>query len=93
MAAKAKQSTVVRGEVRAQRRSNALGLASVAKIAEISAESPASFDDAVRAGIERASQTLERIQGAWIKEQSVVVEDGRIARYRVHLKLTFILQE
>jgi flavin-binding protein dodecin len=67
--------------------------ASIAKITEISAESPTSFEDAIRQGLERANRTLEQIRGAWIKEQSVVVEDGRITTYRVHLKLTFVLQD
>jgi dodecin len=64
---------------------------SVAKIIEISAESPKNFDDAVRQGIERAGQTLQNIQGAWIKEQQVLVNNQKIASYRVILKVTFVL--
>lgn len=64
---------------------------SVAKIIEISAESPKSFEDAIRQGIERAGQTLQNIQSAWIKEQQVMVSNQKIASYRVILKITFIL--
>lgn len=64
---------------------------SVAKIIEISAESPKSFDDAVRQGIERAGQTLQNIQGAWLKEQQVRVENQKVVGYRVILKITFVL--
>ena len=64
---------------------------SVAKVVELSAESPDGFDAAIEAGIERASETLEGIKGAWVKEQAVVVENGSITSYRVTLKLTFIL--
>jgi dodecin len=64
---------------------------SVAKIIEISAESPKSFDDAIRQGIERASQTLQNIQTAWLKEQQVVVNGGKVVGYRVILKVTFVL--
>jgi dodecin len=64
---------------------------SVAKIIEISAESPKSFDDAIRHGIERASETLQNIQTAWLKEQQVVVNGGKVVGYRVILKITFVL--
>jgi hypothetical protein len=64
---------------------------SVAKIVEITAESRESFEDAIRQGIQRASKTVENIKGAWVKEQQVVVEGGKITAYRVDLKVTFIL--
>lgn len=64
---------------------------SVAKIIEISAESPKSFEDAIRQGIERAAQTLQNIQSAWLKEQQVVVSGQKITGYRVTLKVTFLL--
>jgi len=65
---------------------------SVAKIIEISCESPTSFEDAVRQGIATASKTVENIRGAWVKEQQVVVKDNKVVAYRVDLKLTFVLQ-
>jgi flavin-binding protein dodecin len=64
---------------------------SVAKVIEISAQSPESFEDAIRRGIDKAKQTVRRISGAWVKEQSVALEDGEITGYRVDLKLTFLL--
>lgn len=66
---------------------------SIAKISEISATSEIGFDDAVRMGIERASRTLENITGAWVAEQKVDVEDGKIVRYRVNLRMTFVLSD
>ena len=64
---------------------------SVAKIVEISAESRESFEDAIRQGIQRTSTTIENIKSAWVKEQQVVVESGKITAYRVDLKVTFVL--
>ncbi len=64
---------------------------SVARITEIIAASNVSFDDAVKNGVERASETLRDIQSAWIKDHSVTVKNGKIAEYRVVLKVTFIL--
>lgn len=66
---------------------------SVAKTIEISASSPKSFDEAIRVGIERASRTVSNIEGAWIQDQKVVVVDGKIVDYRVHMKVTFVLSE
>ena len=51
---------------------------SVAKVTEITASSPKSFNDAIKIGIERANKTLKNVQGAWIKEQKVQVEKGEI---------------
>lgn len=65
----------------------------VAKIVEITSSSTKSFEDAITNGIARASKTLKNVQGAWVKEQKVKVEDGRIIEYRVDLKVTFILEE
>jgi flavin-binding protein dodecin len=65
----------------------------VAKVVEINASSKKSFEDAIRVGIARASKTLEGIKGAWVNEQKVAVENGKIAEYRVNLKVTFILED
>ncbi len=65
---------------------------SVAKISEITASSSKSFEDAVRKGIRKMSETVDNIEGAWVKEQKVVVKDGDVATYRVTLKVTFIVK-
>ena len=65
---------------------------SVARVTEISARSDTGFDDAVKIGIERANQTLRGITSAWVKEQSVEVENGSITGYRVNLLVTFVLE-
>ena len=66
---------------------------SVAKVMEITAESPSSFEDAIRSGITRAAKTVELIKSAWVKEQKVIVEDGKVSRFRVSLKVTFVLKD
>ena len=65
----------------------------VARITEISSTSKKSFEDAVENGIERASETLRNVTGAWIQDQEVVVENGKVSDYRVKLKVTFILDD
>ena len=65
---------------------------SVAKITEISAASSESFEHAMQEGIARASKTLKNITGAWVQDQKVDVENGQITRYRVSMKVTFVLE-
>jgi flavin-binding protein dodecin len=65
---------------------------SVAKVSEISAASEKSFDDAMVEGIKRANKTLKNITGAWIQDQKIDVENGKIVQYRVNMKVTFVLE-
>ncbi len=65
---------------------------SVAKVIEISAVSTESFDDAVRVGIAKSGETLRNIQGAWVSEQKVDVQDGKIVAFRVSLRISFLLE-
>jgi flavin-binding protein dodecin len=66
---------------------------SVARVTEITASSSKSFQDAIEQGIERASKTLKNVEGAWIQDQKIVVENGKIVAYRVNMKVTFILMD
>ena len=65
---------------------------SVARVTEIKSSSTKSFDDAVRKGVDRASETLSNVKGAWVAEQDVKVDDGVITEYRVLMKVTFVLK-
>jgi flavin-binding protein dodecin len=67
-------------------------LMSVARTTEITASSKKSFDDALKVGVKRAAKTLQNITGAWIKDQEVVIEDGKIVSYKVRMMVTFILK-
>lgn len=66
---------------------------SVAKVTEISARSSTSFEDAIRAGIERSTRTLRNVTSAWVKEQRVEVSNGSIKSYQVNLMVTFTLED
>jgi dodecin len=65
----------------------------VARVTEINARSTKSFEDAIRVGVERATKTLRHVQGAWIKDQRVEIEEGRIVAYQVNMLITFLLEE
>jgi flavin-binding protein dodecin len=66
---------------------------SVARVTEITSQSPRSFEDAIRQGIRRANETLRNVSGAWVKEQQIAVENGRITGYRVNMLVTFVLED
>lgn len=65
----------------------------VARVTEISSTSSKSFDDAVQQGVARAAKTLRNVRGAWVKEQRVDVNDGKITEYQVNLMVTFVLDD
>lgn len=65
---------------------------SVVKHIEITAESSKSFADAVTTGVEKASESLKGIRSAWVKDQHVIVEHGKVTAYRVNMKLSFQLE-
>ena len=65
---------------------------SIAKVVELSCTSKKSFEDAIQKGIARASETLHGIQGAWVQDQKVTVDAGKVTEYRVNLKVTFVLR-
>jgi len=65
---------------------------SVARVTEITADSKKDFKTAIDNAIERANQTLDQIEGAWIQDMKVTVKDGQVDKYRVNLKVTFVLK-
>ncbi|HEX7745398.1 MAG TPA: dodecin family protein [Micromonosporaceae bacterium] len=66
---------------------------SVARIIEISSTSETSFEDAVKVGLQRASQTLRHLSSAWVKDHKVMVDgEGNVTSYQVHMLVTFVLE-
>ena len=66
---------------------------SVARVTELSATSQTSFEDAIDQAISRATATLRGVEGAWIKDQNVLIQDGQITGYKVNLAVTFVLED
>ena len=65
----------------------------VARVLELSATSDKSFEDAVQQGVARATKTLRQVTGAWIKEQRVELQEGKIVGYQVNMLVTFVLED
>lgn len=68
-------------------------MASVARVTELSVTSDKSFEDAIQQGIQRATQTLRNVSGAWVKEQQVMISDNNITGYKVNMLITFVLDD
>ncbi len=66
---------------------------SVARVSEIIVRSKVGFDDALKQGVARAHKTLKNVKSAWVHDQSVDIEKGKIVGYKVSLKVTFVLND
>jgi flavin-binding protein dodecin len=66
---------------------------SIARITEISSTSTKSFEDAIQSAVTRATKTLRNVRGAWVKEQQIKIDGGKIVEYQVNLMITFVLDE
>ncbi len=65
---------------------------SLVKITEITAESDKGFEHAIESGVERFSSTVDNVEGAWVKEQKVIIKNGKVVKYRVTLKVSFVVK-
>jgi dodecin len=68
-------------------------MSSVGRVTELSVVSETGFEDAIRQGIRRATSTLRGVEGAWIKDMNVLVENGEVTGYKVNMEVTFILED
>ena len=66
---------------------------SVARVTELSATSETGFEDAINQAVARATKTLRGVEGAWVKDQNLLIEDGSITGYKVNVEITFMLEE
>ncbi len=66
---------------------------SVARVVEISATNPESFEAAINEGVNRATSTLRNVEGCWVKDMNVMIENGSITGYKVNLAITFLLED
>ena len=66
---------------------------SIARVTNVIAGSETSFEDAIHKGVARATKTLDNVKGAWVENQKVVIEDGKVVEFRVNMRVTFVLNE
>ena len=63
----------------------------IAKVVEVNSSSQKSFEDAIQTGISKVTETVKNVQGAWINEQKVIIQDNKITEYRVNLKISVLV--
>jgi dodecin len=66
---------------------------SIARVTELSAISEQGFEDAIDQAVARATKTLRGVEGCWVKDMNVMIEDGNIVGYKVNVEITFQLEE
>jgi flavin-binding protein dodecin len=66
---------------------------SIARVTELSATSETGFEDAIDQAVSRATKTLRGVEGAWVKDMNVLIEDGTIKGYKVNVEVTFQLED
>ena len=66
---------------------------SVARTTEVTASSEKNFEDAIRKGIKRFAKTIDNVEGAWVKEQKVIIKSGEVSEFRVTMKVSFLLKD
>ncbi len=64
----------------------------VLKVIEVLSSSTISWEDATRNAVDEASKTVKNIRSVYVKEQSAMVEGGKVSEYRVNIKLTFEIE-
>lgn len=68
-------------------------MTAVAKVIELTSSSTKSIEDAIEAGIGRADSTLDNVEGAWVQDVKCTVKNGKVAEWRVNMKVTFLLKD
>jgi dodecin len=66
---------------------------SVARVTELSAVSEKGFEDAINQAVARATSTLRGVEGCWVKDMNVMIEDGNIVGYKANVAITFVLED
>ena len=66
---------------------------SIARVTELSAISEQGFEDAINQAVARATKTLRGVEGCWVKDMNVMIEDGNIKGYKANVAITFVLED
>ena len=65
---------------------------SMLKIIEVLAESDKSWEDAAQTAINNAAETVRDVKSIYVKNFEATVEDGKIKKYRINAKISFLLK-
>ncbi len=66
---------------------------SVAGVTELSATSEKGFEDAIGRAVARATETLRGVEGCWVKDMNVLIENGSVSAYKANVVVSFVLDD
>jgi len=66
-------------------------MAQIVKVIEILAQSKKSWEDAAQKAVKKASKSIDNIKSINIQNMNAKVEDGKIVKYRINAKITFVI--
>jgi dodecin len=67
-------------------------MATIVKVIEVIAQSEKSWDDAVKNALNEVAKTVDNVKEIWVSGMKAIVEDGRIAEYRLTAKVSFVVK-
>ena len=65
---------------------------SMLKVIEVLAESDKSWEDAAQFAIDTAGKSVRNVKSIYIKNLEASVENGKIKKYRINGKISFVLE-
>ena len=65
----------------------------IVKVIELVADSNKSWEDATQVAVNEASKTVKNIKSVFVKNFQTIIEDNKIAKYRVNVKVSFVVEE
>ena len=67
-------------------------MATIVKVIEVIAQSEKSWDDAVKNALDEVAKTVDDVKEIWVSGMKAIVEDGRIAEYRLTANVSFVVK-
>ena len=67
-------------------------LIGIKALARGSSESDKSWEDAAQIAVSRANDTVRNVRSIWIENFEATVEKGKIKKYRINGKISFVLE-
>jgi flavin-binding protein dodecin len=62
------------------------------KVIEVLAESEKSWEDAAQQAVKNAGKTVRGIKSIYLDNLEATVENGKIGKYRINAKISFLLE-
>jgi flavin-binding protein dodecin len=65
----------------------------VVKVIEVIAESTEGWEQAAQDAVTHAAQTVRNIRSVWVQDLQAIVENNKVVKYRLTVKMSFVVEE